>query len=53
MKSFVLDFPTHWLAYHILGADQNMARQIIVIQSGMDASTAYDTKEKYCMPPWW
>ncbi len=30
----LLQFLTHWLAYHILGSDQDMARQIASIQAG-------------------
>ncbi len=30
----LLEFLTHWLAYHILGMDQNMARQVMAIRSG-------------------
>lgn len=42
----LLAFLTHWLAYHILGADQNMARQIAAIQHGMPATEAYETEER-------
>ena len=42
----LLDYLTHWLAFHILGQDQNMARQIQAIQSGMDPKTAFDTEER-------
>ena len=41
----LLDFLTHWLAYHILGSDQNMARQINAIQSGLSPSDAYVKEE--------
>lgn len=41
----LLDFLIHWLAYHILGADQNMARQIVAIQSGSSPEEAYETEE--------
>lgn len=34
-------FLTHWLAYHILGADKNMAKQIHAIQSGTNPENAY------------
>jgi hemerythrin len=37
----LLDFLTHWLAYHILGSDQFMARQIAAIRSGMQPDEAY------------
>ncbi len=42
----LLDFLTHWLAYHILGQDQDMARQIVAIQAGMESAQAYDNEEK-------
>jgi len=42
----LLDFLIHWLAYHILGSDQNMARQISAIKSGVSAEDAYETEEK-------
>ena len=41
----LLDFLVHWLVYHILGADQDMARQIRAIQSGMSADAAYCAME--------
>ncbi|MEE4241210.1 MAG: bacteriohemerythrin [Desulfopila sp.] len=34
-------FLVHWLAYHILGADQNMARQVNAISSGTSSSEAF------------
>lgn len=37
----LLEFLTHWLAYHILGADQFMARQIAAIRSGSRPEDAY------------
>jgi len=42
----LLAFLTHWLAYHILGQDQDMAKQINAIQSGMSPRAAYDTLEQ-------
>lgn len=33
---------TNWLAYHILGIDQSMARQIDFIEQGMDPADAYN-----------
>lgn len=42
----MLDFLTRWLAYHILGSDQNMARQIKAIQAGVSPSDAYDAEEQ-------
>ncbi len=41
---YLLDFLTHWLVYHILGLDQNMATQITAIQAGYSAEEAYKTK---------
>ena len=41
----LLDFLIHWLAYHILYEDQNMARQIKAISSGLTPAEAYDTEE--------
>lgn len=37
----LLAFLTHWLAYHILGTDQAMARQIAEIKSGATPAAAY------------
>lgn len=37
----LLEFLTHWLAYHILGMDQIMARQMSAIQSGLSPEAAY------------
>lgn len=37
----LLQFLTHWLAYHILGSDQFMAKQIAAIKSGCSAAEAY------------
>ncbi len=42
----LLDFLTHWLAYHILGTDQNMARQIESIQQGATPKEAFEQEEK-------
>jgi len=41
-----LDFLTHWLTYHILGIDQNMAKQIQAIQSGTSPKDAYEQEER-------
>ncbi len=41
----LLEFLIHWLGYHILGTDQDMARQIQSIQSGVSASDAYEQFE--------
>ena len=39
----LLQFLTHWLAYHILGCDQFMAKQIASIGAGRSAEDAYLT----------
>ena len=41
----LLKFLTAWLAYHILGSDQSMAKQLAAIQSGQTAQNAYQTFE--------
>jgi diguanylate cyclase (GGDEF)-like protein/hemerythrin-like metal-binding protein len=42
----LLSFLINWLAYHILGIDQNMARQVYAIKSGVNSSDAYKNEEK-------
>ncbi len=42
----LLNFLINWLAYHILGSDQNMARQIAAVQSGVEPAKAYETEER-------
>jgi hemerythrin len=37
----LMQFLTHWLAYHILGTDQFMAKQIASIQAGVRPEEAY------------
>lgn len=44
--STFLKFLIHWLAYHILAEDQDMARQIKAIQSGMSPHEAYAKMEQ-------
>lgn len=46
----LLQFLIHWLAYHILGIDQNMARQVEAIQSGMTPQQAYEQEERKSDP---
>ena len=41
-----LKFLIHWLAFHILGQDQDMAKQIKAIQSGMSPGEAYEKLEQ-------
>jgi len=42
----LLEFLIHWLAYHILGCDQNMARQIAAIDGGASPVDAYLAEDK-------
>ena len=42
----LLKFLTYWLAYHILGSDKNMARQVAAIQAGQSPDMAYLEHEK-------
>lgn len=42
----LLEFLIHWLAYHILGIDQNMARQVKAIEQGLSAQHAYEQEER-------
>jgi diguanylate cyclase (GGDEF)-like protein/hemerythrin-like metal-binding protein len=41
----LLSFLTYWLAYHILGMDQDMAKQVRAIQAGMPAAGAFERLE--------
>ncbi len=41
----LLSFLTYWLAYHILGMDQSLARQVAAIQAGQRAADAYLAEE--------
>jgi hemerythrin len=43
---YLLDYLTHWLAFHILGQDQHMARQIEAIRKGVAPEAAYADVEK-------
>lgn len=45
-KTHILDLIIHWLAYHILGTDMNMAKQMTAIQSGLSAEAAFELEEK-------
>lgn len=42
----VLDYLTHWLTLHILRQDQDMARQILAVEEGMDPAEAYGRFER-------
>ncbi len=46
MDKSLLDFLTNWLAYHILGVDQNMSRQIRAIKEGTLPHDAYQAEER-------
>lgn len=41
----ILDYLTHWLAFHILGQDQNMAAQLRAVSRGADPAAAYESCE--------
>lgn len=41
----LLRFLIYWLAHHILGTDQSMARQIVLIDAGTAPDVAYQTDE--------
>jgi hemerythrin len=45
-NSELLTWLTNWLAYHILGTDQSMARQIHLIQQGSTPSQAYEDDQR-------
>lgn len=40
----LLEFLSHWLAYHILGDDQLMARQIVAVKAGTPPNQAWRTQ---------
>jgi hemerythrin len=44
--SGILDYLVHWLAYHILGEDQDMARQIAAVRAGSDPVAAFEIHER-------
>jgi len=46
VRTHILDLVIYWLAYHILGTDMNMARQMSAIQSGLSPDAAYEQEEK-------
>ncbi|MGF1910716.1 GGDEF domain-containing protein [Vibrio kasasachensis] len=45
-SELLLNFLIHWLAYHILGIDKNMSRQLAKIKAGVDPQIAYEEEEK-------
>lgn len=48
---FLLRFLTNWLAYHILGTDQAMARQVQSIRGGMTPEQAYEAEQARVSDP--
>ncbi|MDT8437864.1 MAG: bacteriohemerythrin [Wenzhouxiangellaceae bacterium] len=46
MAARLLDYLVHWLTYHILGQDQDMAAQIAAIRAGSDAAAAFAISER-------
>lgn len=42
----LLRFLSHWLAWHILGQDQRMARQFVAIEAGQTPEQAYRAVER-------
>jgi hemerythrin len=45
-RTHILDLIIHWLAYHILGTDMNMTKQMAAIKSGVSAEAAFELEEK-------
>ncbi|MBF0242750.1 MAG: GGDEF domain-containing protein [Desulfamplus sp.] len=45
-NNYLFKFLTNWLAYHILGCDKNMAKQVKAIESGVSPEDAYEKHEK-------
>ncbi len=41
----VMKFLIHWLAYHILGTDKSMSRQISQIEAGVSPADAYEQEQ--------
>ncbi|MDX8399146.1 MAG: GGDEF domain-containing protein [Gallionellaceae bacterium] len=41
----LLKFLVYWLAFHILGTDQSMSRQIFAIESGTSPEQAFDAEQ--------
>lgn len=48
---FLLRFLCSWLAHHILGMDQSMARQIRKIRAGVAAQKAYEEEQSQIADP--
>lgn len=43
---YLMEFLVHWLAYHILGQDQNMAQQLSQIEQGLSPKQAFEAEER-------
>ncbi|SER04258.1 hemerythrin [Amphritea atlantica] len=43
----VMKFLVHWLAYHILGTDKSMARQISQIEAGVSPADAFEQEQQH------
>ncbi len=48
---FLLRFLCSWLAHHILGMDQSMARQVRLIRHGVSPEQAYEEEKKRVTDP--
>ena len=48
---FLLRFLTSWLAYHILGIDQSMARQVKAIRGGATPAEAFENERRVATDP--
>lgn len=46
----LVKYLVNWLAYHILGSDQSMARQIAMIRKGDTPAKAYETDDRSGVP---
>ena len=43
----LVEYLVHWLAYHILGVDQGMARQVRAIKDGQSPAQAFENDARY------
>jgi|GEM_PF-174140 len=50
-QEFLLRFLSSWLAHHILGMDQSMARQIRKIRAGVSAAQAFEEEKDKVADP--
>ena len=50
-SEFLLRFLTNWLAYHILGTDQAMTRQVQAIRQGQSAAAAWEAERSHKADP--